>query len=110
MNEQLRTRWPQLLEQIMRDLNPLHPAMLGKFRAPYYWSVYRAEWASDVMFKRPSDLASIYEPFRQALAAMLAAADATTAQLACLAARPTASSLRSTASKKIGLSHDDSRC
>jgi hypothetical protein len=62
MNEQLRTRWPQLLEQILRDLNPLHPAMLGKFRAPYYWSVYQAEWASDIMFKSSSDLVSIYEP------------------------------------------------
>ena len=30
------------------------------FRVPYYWSIYQSEWATDVMFRRASDLAVIY--------------------------------------------------
>lgn len=62
MNEQLHTDWPRLFEEILRDLNPLHPAMFGKFRASYYWSSYQTEWATDVMFKTPQALERLYRP------------------------------------------------
>lgn len=58
---QLRTDWLRLLEGIISDLNPLHATgWLGKFRAPYYWSVYQTEWATDVMFRSPEALQRIY--------------------------------------------------
>lgn len=60
---QLRTNWPTLLEEIITDLNPLYgPDWLQKFRAPYYWSTYQVEWATDVLFKAPETLARLYPP------------------------------------------------
>jgi hypothetical protein len=58
MNEQLKTAWPGLLENIARRLNPAHMEMVGTSR--YYWSTYQSEWASDVMFGSPETLEPIY--------------------------------------------------
>lgn len=62
MNKQLRTRWPHLLGRVARELNPAHSEMFGNFDAPYYWSVFQSEWASDVMFRDAEALARIYLP------------------------------------------------
>ena len=60
MNEQLKTDWPGVLNQIAARLNPVHRQMLDPFRVDYYWSTHQSEWATDIMFKSPEDLASIY--------------------------------------------------
>jgi len=60
MSKQLTKRWPRLLDRIARQLNPAHRKMFGTFEAPYYWSVYQSEWASDVMFRDAESLESIY--------------------------------------------------
>lgn len=60
MDEQLRTDWPSLLDGLVRQLNPLHDKLLGGFRAPYYWSTYQSEWATDVMFKSAAELSRLY--------------------------------------------------
>jgi len=61
LDAQLRTCWPKLLEEILSDLNPLQgTGWLGQFRAPYYWSAYEVEWASDVLFRSPEALARLY--------------------------------------------------
>ena len=49
MDKQLRSRWPRLLGGIARELNPAHKRMFKNFVAPYYWSVFQSEWATDVM-------------------------------------------------------------
>jgi hypothetical protein len=36
--------------------------MFKNFVAPYYWSVFQSEWATDVMFRDPETLARIYPP------------------------------------------------
>jgi len=60
MNRQLRIGWPKALDRIARQLNPLHGEMFRGFPLRYYWSVYQNEWATDVMFEKPADLAAIY--------------------------------------------------
>jgi len=60
MNRQLRISWPKALARIARQLNPAHGGMFRGFPAPYYWSMYQSEWATDVMFRTASDLAQIY--------------------------------------------------
>lgn len=62
MDKQLRTRWPRLLGSLARELNPAHKRMFGSFVAPYYWSVFQSEWATDVMFRDADALARIYPP------------------------------------------------
>ena len=57
---QLRTDWVRLLDGLVTELNPLHPAMFTPFRAPYYWSTYQVEWASDVLFASPAALRRLY--------------------------------------------------
>ena len=60
LDQQLRTDWPALLNALARSLNPAHAAMFGAFRAPYYWSVYQSEWATDFLFRDAARLAALY--------------------------------------------------
>ena len=62
-DQQLRTDWPVLLDGLMRQANPRHDAMFGSWPVPYYWSVDQSEWASDVMFRSPDDLAALMPRF-----------------------------------------------
>ncbi|MBI4445716.1 MAG: hypothetical protein HY645_07370 [Acidobacteria bacterium] len=62
MNRQLRISWPKALAGIARQLNPAHGRMFRGFPARYYWSIHQSEWATDVMFRKASDLAEIYPP------------------------------------------------
>jgi hypothetical protein len=58
-DEQLRTDWPKLLDGLMRQGNPAHDAMFASCPVPYYWSADESEWATDVMFRSPDDLAAL---------------------------------------------------
>lgn len=60
MQDQLRTNWPRALTEIARWLNPLHGEIFARLPMDYYWSVYQSEWATDVMFRNPKALATIY--------------------------------------------------
>jgi len=60
MDNQLRTSWPSLLTEIARTLNPAHEEIFKDFPADYYWSAYQSEWATDIMFRSPEDLARLY--------------------------------------------------
>jgi hypothetical protein len=57
---QLSTDWPKLLDGFARQVNPLFPALFGKYETRYYWSAHQTEWATDVMFKSPQALAELY--------------------------------------------------
>jgi hypothetical protein len=63
MDRLLRTPWPALLQEIAGQLNPIHRELFGDFDLRYYWSVHQSEWATDIMFKDPEQLASIYPQF-----------------------------------------------
>ena len=43
-------------------LNPIHGKIFKSFPIRYYWSAIESEWASDIAFKSPADLAAIYPP------------------------------------------------
>jgi len=60
MNRQLKTAWPKTLDRIARRLNPEHNRMFRGTWIRYYWTIYQSEWATDVMFRKPSDVAAIY--------------------------------------------------
>jgi hypothetical protein len=60
MEEQLRTDWPSVLDEIARRLNPVHEQMLAPYQEDYYWSAHQTEWATDILFKSAARLAKIY--------------------------------------------------
>lgn len=60
MNRQLRISWRKALARVARQLNPVHGRIFRGFWARYYWSVFQSEWATDVMFRKASDIAAIY--------------------------------------------------
>jgi hypothetical protein len=60
LDAQLRVNWPQLLNEVRARVHPSHPDLLGKFRGDYYWSLKQSEWASDVLFEKPSELQQRY--------------------------------------------------
>ena len=57
---QLRRRWPRLLDGLLRSVHPEFPAILGRCPMEYYWSVDESEWATDLLFRSPADLARLY--------------------------------------------------
>jgi hypothetical protein len=60
MDQQLRVAWPELLNGIARDLNPLHDTMFQAYPLEYYWSAYQTEWATDIMFSDTESLDRLY--------------------------------------------------
>ncbi len=60
MDQQLTVAWPRALTTLARALNPLHAAIFQPAPCTYYWTAYQTEWATDVLFNTPDDLAAIY--------------------------------------------------
>ena len=60
LDAQLQTNWAQVLGDIVREYHPTHAELPLFDREPYYWSADETEWATDVMFRSPEDLAAIY--------------------------------------------------
>jgi hypothetical protein len=60
LEQQGKVRWPQLLDPIARQLNPVHAEMLGNFAPRYYWTTYQSEWAMDIVFRNPEQLRRLY--------------------------------------------------
>jgi hypothetical protein len=59
-DQQLRTDWSGLLDELRRLFHPVHDTMFGKQLLDIYWSADETEWATDVMFKSPAALARLY--------------------------------------------------
>lgn len=59
MDEQLKADWPQLLNTIAEQLNPVHQQIFSHFPLQYYWSVYQSEWAMDLGLD-PEQLRRLY--------------------------------------------------
>ena len=60
MNRQPRTSWLTPLRQVARTLNPAHGRIFLGLPIEYYWTVYQAEWATDLMFPSAGELAAMY--------------------------------------------------
>jgi hypothetical protein len=64
LDEQLQTGWQPLLERWTRESCPTLETLL-KGTVPYYWSVQEAEFATDIAFRSPEDLARLYPTWVQ---------------------------------------------
>jgi hypothetical protein len=64
LDRQLKTNWQPLLDGWARQSFPLGESLLPS-PVPYYWSVQEAEYATDVAFRSPEDLARVYPLFVQ---------------------------------------------
>jgi hypothetical protein len=60
LDQQVRSDWPVLLNDIARGLNPQHETMFADFPMEYYWSTYQSEWAADILFRDRAALARLY--------------------------------------------------
>ena len=59
-NNQLKKNWPQLLDSLRRSVHPVHRQITESCPIDYYWTVDESEWATDLMFRTPDDLAALY--------------------------------------------------
>jgi hypothetical protein len=60
LDRQLKTNWSTVLGRIGQQVNPGLDVLLARRPVDYYWSAEETEWASDVMFRKPAQLASLY--------------------------------------------------
>jgi hypothetical protein len=59
--DQLTTRrWAGVLRQLAERVNPLVRRSTGLSWRSYYWSLQESEFATDVLFRQPTDLAAVY--------------------------------------------------
>ncbi len=58
LQQQVQAPWPQLLGDLVAQVNPLHAERLPQYH--YYWSLSDSEWASDVMFSSRAALTALY--------------------------------------------------
>lgn len=65
LNEQRQTDWISVLSNLISKVHPSHQQMFGKEPPGYYWTACETEWATDVMFRTPEALATVYQPFVQ---------------------------------------------
>jgi len=62
MEEQHRTDWPKVLEQLVKRCHPVHEEISRPIELGYYWTASQSEYASDVMFRDRGALERIYPP------------------------------------------------
>jgi len=60
LDQQLELDWTRALTKVARTLNPLHREIFKPWPMDYYWSVYQSEWATDLLFEEPAELARLY--------------------------------------------------
>jgi hypothetical protein len=60
LDEQTRTDWPALLQELVEPIHPLWTYLHSHARAPYYWMTEQSEWATDIVFRDPDFLAQWY--------------------------------------------------
>jgi hypothetical protein len=52
--------WDRLLNGLVRQVHPAHATLFAGSPAHYYWSMEQSEWATDVLFRSPEALATLY--------------------------------------------------
>lgn len=60
LDEQLRTKWPELLDGLLDRNCPMVRSVFDDPPLEYYWSADESEWATDLMFRSGRELDSIY--------------------------------------------------
>lgn len=59
LDRQLKTNWSRGLDRLLSAVHPLRQTLFG-CEMFYYWSAEETEWATDIMFRSPQDLAALY--------------------------------------------------
>jgi hypothetical protein len=62
-DEQLRSDWPKLLGGLLGQCHPLAEELCRPIAGAYYWRVQESEYATDLMFRSPKELARLYPRF-----------------------------------------------
>ena len=62
MEEQHRTDWPKVLEELVKRCHPVHEEISRPIELGYYWTASQSEYATDVMFRDRGALERIYPP------------------------------------------------
>jgi hypothetical protein len=60
LDEQSRTDWPTLLQELVQPIHPLWSYLHETVRTPYYWMIEQSEWATDFVFRSADALALWY--------------------------------------------------
>jgi hypothetical protein len=60
LDEQTRTDWPALLQELVEPVHPLWAYLHDRARAPFYWMTEQSEWATDLIFRDADFLAHWY--------------------------------------------------
>ena len=60
LDQQLQTEWPQMLDTMVQQLNPVHAEIFASFPSDYYWTTHQSEWAMDIVFRDPEQLRRLY--------------------------------------------------
>jgi hypothetical protein len=59
-NDQLRVHWAGCMNRLLAQVHPTHRELFRELPTLYYWSIDESEWATDVMFRSPQELAQLY--------------------------------------------------
>lgn len=51
LNQQVEVNWPELLNGLAQQLNPIHERIFEKYPTAYYWTCEQSEWATDMVFR-----------------------------------------------------------
>lgn len=60
LDRQLDTRWERMLDGFLADVFPARQAILGPHLS-YYWTLWQSEWATDLIYPSPKDIAPIMD-------------------------------------------------
>jgi hypothetical protein len=60
MDKMVTLPWRSVLDRFVSTVNPVLDLVADQALGSYRWSLHQCEFATDVMFKRPDDLASLY--------------------------------------------------
>lgn len=60
LDSQLTVDWAAMLDEVLALAHPGNQQMFPRRPMDYYWSADESEWASDVMFKSPSQLSAVF--------------------------------------------------
>lgn len=62
LNEQVRVNWSSVLGDLTHQAHPAHQQIFARLAFPlqYYWSADESEWATDILFRSPNQLALLY--------------------------------------------------
>jgi hypothetical protein len=61
-DQQLKTPWKSVFLKLLQQVHPAHREIFRDHPLPYYWSLEQSEWATDILFRSPQDLAELYLP------------------------------------------------